>query len=465
MASCDEDLLGGGPVGGVVLEARGGRSKRLLSRVIAGDRQALAVAGRRVWVQRQPAPSRGGDSGGDGRGGGRGGGRRRRQPWEDDFASGGGGGGDDLVPRGAFKVTVLRSRGVDTFAALLAAARSGFMDSRRGTLRTFEAAAVSDDGYTPYDHHGDDCDWDLCWDGAGGGAGGALGGAFQRPPPTLAWVSAPSFRAVSPGQVLLPAGHESAVADLVADVSTFLDSQGWYAQRGIPHRRGYLLHGPRGCGKTMVAAAVATALRLAVYIVNLADPAMSDEWLANVLGSVAPRSLILFERIDRAFDAERRRVADPSRGGRAGSSAALTFSGLLNALDGVCAFEGSVTVFTSELPREALDEALARPGRCDLAVHVPQATPAAAAALFSRFYGNHPRFREEPAPVQQFEEALRRRAAPFSMRDVVSFVSTRSPAQAVAEVELLGVDAAEAVARAGDDGSRRQQGCSGGHDD
>ena len=37
---------------------------------------------------------------------------------------------------------------------------------------------------------------------------------------------------------------------IVADVKDFLSSSKWYYDRGIPYRRGYLLHGPPGSGKT-----------------------------------------------------------------------------------------------------------------------------------------------------------------------------------------------------------------------
>jgi hypothetical protein len=45
----------------------------------------------------------------------------------------------------------------------------------------------------------------------------------------------------------LPSG---VVDSLVADVREFLDLEDWYIQAGIPHHRGYLLHGPPGTGKS-----------------------------------------------------------------------------------------------------------------------------------------------------------------------------------------------------------------------
>ena len=42
-----------------------------------------------------------------------------------------------------------------------------------------------------------------------------------------------------------------------SDVREFIDNPEWYMDRGIPYRRGYLLHGPPGCGKSSYITALA----------------------------------------------------------------------------------------------------------------------------------------------------------------------------------------------------------------
>ena len=53
------------------------------------------------------------------------------------------------------------------------------------------------------------------------------------------------------------------------DAKDFLASKEWYAERGIPHRRGYLLYGAPGAGKTSLIHSIAGELNLDVYILSL----------------------------------------------------------------------------------------------------------------------------------------------------------------------------------------------------
>lgn len=46
---------------------------------------------------------------------------------------------------------------------------------------------------------------------------------------------------------------------VTVDIQTFLSKHAWYEKRGIPYRRGYLLHGPPGTGKTSTIEAIAVS--------------------------------------------------------------------------------------------------------------------------------------------------------------------------------------------------------------
>lgn len=72
---------------------------------------------------------------------------------------------------------------------------------------------------------------------------------------------------------------------------------------GVPYRRGYLLHGPPGCGKTSFVMALAGELRLSICLLSLSNRGLTDEALMSLLNSAELHSIVLIEDIDRAFTA------------------------------------------------------------------------------------------------------------------------------------------------------------------
>ncbi|KAJ2476636.1 Complex III assembly protein translocase and chaperone, partial [Coemansia sp. RSA 2052] len=65
----------------------------------------------------------------------------------------------------------------------------------------------------------------------------------------------------------------------------------------------------------------------------------------------------------------------------------VTFSGLLNALDGVASSDERI-IFMTTNHIERLDPALIRPGRVDTKVFFGNATPHQIRKMFTRFYGS-----------------------------------------------------------------------------
>lgn len=172
--------------------------------------------------------------------------------------------------------------------------------------------------------------------------------------------------------VFLPAGQ---VDNMVGDVSGFLDNREWYSTRGIPWRRGYLLHGIPGTGKTTLIRGIVSHFKMDLYIVNLAT-SMDDRGFLHALSSVPPRSAILLEDADSTFD-QRDKNSDIKN--------SLSFSGVLNALDGAASREGWI-VFMTTNHVEKLDPALIRPGRVDVRLEFGHATAFQAKSIFEAFF-------------------------------------------------------------------------------
>lgn len=167
---------------------------------------------------------------------------------------------------------------------------------------------------------------------------------------------------------------------IVNDVKDFMDRQAWYTDRGVPYRRGYLLYGPPGTGKSSFIQAIAAELDFGVASINLSERGMSDDKLALLMTKIPPQSILLLEDADAAFVNRKQKEADGYGGG------SVTFSGLLNALDGVVAGEERI-VFLTTNHIERLDAALIRPGRVDMTVRIGEATRYQAAQMWERFYG------------------------------------------------------------------------------
>ncbi len=171
----------------------------------------------------------------------------------------------------------------------------------------------------------------------------------------------------------------SQAEELLADMKEFLASQVWYHDIGVPYRRGYLLYGPPGNGKTSVVKALAGELGMSIYLLMLSDPEMNDNRVNDLLAKVPDRSIVLLEDIDCAFVKRKR---------SSGKEGGLTFSGLLNAIDGVASAEGRLIVMTTN-HLDKLDAALIRPGRADVKLFFGNATADQARRLFERFFPRH----------------------------------------------------------------------------
>lgn len=121
---------------------------------------------------------------------------------------------------------------------------------------------------------------------------------------------------------------------------------------------------------------------------------MSDDRLQHRLADAPENSIILLEDIDAAFvsreikeksldpvEAEKLKINESAYQGLN----RLTFSGLLNAIDGVTSTEGRIVFMTTNYV-DRLDPALIRPGRVDLKQYIGYSSHDQCVKMFSNFY-------------------------------------------------------------------------------
>ena len=206
--------------------------------------------------------------------------------------------------------------------------------------------------------------------------------------------------------------NEKVKKELIDDVTDYLDpaTRRWYSNRGIPYRRGYLLHGPPGTGKSSLSLALAGFFKMRIYIVSLSSVTASEEILASLFAELPRRCVVLLEDIDSAglthtrddteiaaalVDAPKNKDRkDDMVPGQVTAgvdtttivpAARLSLSGLLNILDGVASQEGRVLIMTTN-HIEKLDKALIRPGRVDMIVKFDRADSEMTAAIFRAIF-------------------------------------------------------------------------------
>ncbi|KAK7512528.1 P-loop containing nucleoside triphosphate hydrolase protein [Phyllosticta citriasiana] len=192
--------------------------------------------------------------------------------------------------------------------------------------------------------------------------------------------------------------EEDVKADLVRDAQKYFHpaSKAYYANRGIPLRRGYLFWGPPGCGKTSICVALASMLQLQLFSISLASANANDRNLEKLFSTLPKKCIVLLEDIDSA-GISRENMAQAASGKFADREKGfddkhlpprVTLSGLLNVIDGAGAAEGRLIIMTSNHP-ETLDHALIRPGRIDKQVYFGHVSKSIAAAMFKRIYNSY----------------------------------------------------------------------------
>ncbi|KAI1482120.1 BCS1 N terminal-domain-containing protein [Daldinia eschscholtzii] len=258
--------------------------------------------------------------------------------------------------------------------------------------------------------------------------------------------------------------NEKTKQDLIDDVTDYLcpATQRWYANRGIPYRRGYLLYGPPGTGKSSLSLALAGFFKMRIYIVSLSSITSNEESLGSLFAELPRRCVVLLEDIDTAGlthtreesqnqpkdDADDMVPGQLTTGNANNNSGRLSLSGLLNILDGVASQEGRVLIMTTN-HIEKLDKALIRPGRVDMIVNFGLAdegmTSAIFRAIFASLDGDEAPDNTADTPIRpeekeklEAEKAKKRAADDARVNALAEEFSAKVPAHEFSPAEIQG---------------------------
>lgn len=163
--------------------------------------------------------------------------------------------------------------------------------------------------------------------------------------------------------------------DVLADINEYLNpaTARWYANRGIPYRRGYLFYGAPGTGKTSLTFALAGVFGLDIHVISLLEPTLTEEELGMLFTNLPARCIVLLEDIDTAGlvrESNEEEVVPPKPEGKEGEKGnndwsvvnltkalkkanqlsedekkkGISLSGLLNIIDGMSYSHCSVQV-------------------------------------------------------------------------------------------------------------------------
>ncbi len=194
----------------------------------------------------------------------------------------------------------------------------------------------------------------------------------------------------------VPAVHWDAIGGLHEVKQELREAVEWpikkpemFKRLGIKPPKGVLLYGPPGCGKTLLARAVATESE--ANFITIKGPEVFSKWVGESEKAIrevfrkarmAAPSVIFFDEFDALV---------PKRGmGYADSGVTeRVISQLLTEIDGIQTLEDVVVIAATNRP-DIIDPAVLRPGRFDRLIYVPEPDEKARLEIFQIYTKNMP---------------------------------------------------------------------------
>jgi transitional endoplasmic reticulum ATPase len=210
--------------------------------------------------------------------------------------------------------------------------------------------------------------------------------AFREITPTAmreVFIEIPSVRWTDVG------GLDQVKQSLIESVEWPIKRTEKFEQVGIEPPRGVLIYGPPGCGKTLLAKAVATESEM--NFISIKGPEVFSKWVGESekairetfrKGRMAAPAVIFIDEADSLV---------PRRGGGYSDSGVTerVISQLLTEMDGLESLKNVIVIAATNRP-DILDPAMLRPGRFDRLIYVPPPDEESRLAIFKIYTKNMP---------------------------------------------------------------------------
>ncbi|MCL6578497.1 MAG: CDC48 family AAA ATPase [Candidatus Bathyarchaeota archaeon] len=184
-------------------------------------------------------------------------------------------------------------------------------------------------------------------------------------------------------------GLEEVKRELKEAVEWPMKNPEMFQRLGIKPPKGILLYGPPGCGKTLLARAVATESE--ANFITIKGPEVFSKWVGESEKAIrevfrkarmAAPSVIFFDEIDSLVPRRGLGFADSGVSER-------VISQLLTEMDGIVALEDIVVIAATNRP-DIVDPAVLRPGRFDRLIYVPEPDEKSRLQIFKIYTKNMP---------------------------------------------------------------------------